>query len=72
VKKLVPDPQDTVPSNELLAAVAAGAAGFSKEQREWSVGEAMVISGFQFTPVELIAKGDSAIAQLIVASRKSA
>ena len=72
VKKLVPDPQDTVPSNELLAAVAAGAAGFSKEQREWSVGEAMVISGFQFTPVELIAKGDSAIAQMIVASRKSA
>ena len=30
----------------------------------------MVLSGFQFTPVELIAKGDSAIAQMIVDARK--
>ena len=70
VKKVVPDVQDTIPSNELLAAIANGAGGFTKEQREWSVGEAMVISGFQYTPVELIAKGDAAIAKLIVDSRK--
>jgi len=70
VRKAIPDPHDTVPTAELLAAVAAGAAGFSKEQREWSIGEAMVISGFQFTPVELIQKGDSAVAQMIVAARK--
>ena len=70
VRKAVPDPQDTVPSPERIAAVAAGAGGFTKEQREWSIGEAMVLSGFQFTPVELIAKGDSAIAQMIVDARK--
>ena len=70
VRKVVPDPQDTVPTAERIAAVAAGAGGFTKEQREWSIGEAMVLSGFQFTPVELIAKGDSAIAQMIVDARK--
>ena len=70
VRRAVPDPQDTVPTPELLAAVAAGAGGFTKEQREWSIGEAMVLSGFQYTPVELIAKGDAAIAKVIVDSRK--
>ena len=70
VRKVVPDPQDTVPTAERIAAVAAGAGGFTKEQREWSIGEAMVLSGFQFTPVELIAKGDRAIAQMIVDARK--
>ena len=72
VRKAVPDPQDTVPTPELLAAVAAGAGGFTKEQREWSVGEAMVLSGFQYTPVELLAKGDAAIARVIVDARKGA
>lgn len=70
VRKVVPDPQDTVPSAERLALVAAGGATFTKEQREWSVGEAMVVSGFQYTPVELIAQGDAAIAKLIVDARK--
>lgn len=70
--KRMPEPQDTVPTPELLAAAAAGAATFNKEQREWSIGEAMVVSGFQFTPVELIAKGDAAVAQMILAARKSA
>ena len=54
----------------LLLREPAGAGGFTKEQREWSIGEAMVLSGFQFTPVELIAKGDRAIAQMIVDARK--
>ena len=70
--KRVPDPQDTVPTPELLAAAAAGAATFSKEQREWSIGEAMVVTGFQFTPVELIAQGDAAVAKLILDARKGA
>ena len=70
--KRMPEPQDTVPTPELLAAAAAGAATFNKEQREWSIGEAMVVTGFQFTPVELIAKGDAAVAQMILAARKSA
>lgn len=68
--KRAPEPQDTVPSPELLAAVAAGAAVLSKEQREWCVGEAMVLTGFQYTPVELIELGDAAIARKIVEARK--
>ena len=64
------DPQDAVPTPELLAAAAAGAATLSKEQREWCVGEAMVLTGFQYTPVELLEKGDSHIARLIVGARQ--
>lgn len=65
-----PEPQDTVPSPELLAAVSAGAATFTREQREWCVGEAMVLTGFQFTPVELLEKGDANIAKLILQARQ--
>ncbi|WP_295364151.1 hypothetical protein [Arenimonas sp.] len=70
--KRAPEPQDTVPTPELLAAVAAGAAVLSKEQREWCVGEAMVLTGFQYTPVELLEQGDAAIARRIVEARKGA
>ena len=66
-----PEPQDTVPTPELLAAAAAGAATFTREQREWCVGEAMVLTGFQFTPVELLEKGDSNIAQVILQARQA-
>jgi hypothetical protein len=68
--KRAPEPQDTVPTPELLGAVAAGAATLSKEQREWCVGEAMVLTGFQYTPVELLEKGDAHVARLIVDARK--
>jgi hypothetical protein len=68
--KRAPEPQDTVPTPELLAAAAAGAAAFTKEQREWCVGEAMVLTGFSFTPVELIEKGDAAMAKIILDARK--
>jgi hypothetical protein len=64
-----PEPQDTIPSNELLAAAAAGAATFTSSQREWCVGEAMVLTGFQFTPVELLQKGDTHLAKLIQMAR---
>ena len=69
--KRAPEPQDTVPSPELLAAAAAGAATFTREQREWCVGEAMVLTSFQFTPVELLEKGDSHVAQLILQARQA-
>ncbi|GAB2500052.1 hypothetical protein [Arenimonas alkanexedens] len=68
--KRAPEPQDTTPTPELLGAVAAGAATLSKEQREWCVGEAMVLTGFQYTPVELLEKGDAHVARLIVDARK--
>ena len=70
--KKAPEPQDTVPGPDLLALVAAGAATLGKEQREWCVGEAMVLTGFQFTPVELIEKGDAAMARMILEARKGA
>ena len=65
-----PEPQDSVPSPEVLTAAAAGAVTFTREQREWCVGEAMVLTGFQFTPVELLEKGDANVAQLILQSRR--
>ena len=68
--KTLPDPQDTVPGDQLLGAVAAGAAVLSKEQREWCVGEAMVLTGFQYTPVELLEKGEAAVARIILDARK--
>lgn len=64
-----PPPEGPMPTPEILKAVADGLRPFSKEQREWSVGEAMVLSGFQYTPVELIDKGDSHIARIIVDAR---
>jgi len=67
-----PEPQDTVPSTLLLTAAAAGAATLTREQREWCVGEAMVLTGFQFTPVELLEKGDTHIAKLILQARQGA
>jgi hypothetical protein len=67
-----PEPEDTVPSTPLLTAAAAGAATFTREQREWCVGEAMVLTGFQFTPVELLEKGDTHIAKLILQARQGA
>lgn len=63
------DQEGPVPSPEVLAAVAAGARKFSDRQREWSVAEAMVLSGFQYTPVELLEMGDVHIATVIVGAR---
>jgi hypothetical protein len=59
-----------VPTTEILNAVAAGSRGLTDGQREWCVGEAMVLTGFQVTPVELLARGDSQIARLILESRR--
>lgn len=58
-----------VPSADVLAAVAAGARKFSDRQREWSIAEAMVLSGFQYTPVELLAMGDTPVAGIILGAK---
>jgi phage tail tape-measure protein len=60
-----------VPSAELLQDVIAGRTVFNKEQREWSVSEAMVLSGFQYTPVELLEKGDGFIAGILRDKQKT-
>ncbi len=55
-----------VPTDVVLRAVLAGGRALTREQREWCVGEAMVTTGFQFTPVELIEKGDAHLAGLVL------
>src|SRR4249919_1718395 len=62
--------ENRVPSPEVLAMVMAGARGFTNAQREWCVGEAMVLSGFAFTPMELIEQGDVKIAKIIADSQR--
>jgi hypothetical protein len=57
--------ENRIPSPEVLATVATGARRFTNAQREWCVGEAMVLSGFQLTPMELIEQGDAKIAEII-------
>jgi hypothetical protein len=59
-----------IPSPETLAAIAAGKRGFTKEQREWALGEGMVLSGFRQTHVELLEQGEPALAQMILNGKK--
>ena len=60
-----------IPSEELMSLIAAGGRQFTQAQREWCVGEAMVLSGFQYTPIELIEQGDASIAKIITGARKN-
>ena len=64
-----PDPESHIPTVDILKAVAEGARQFTKEQREFSVGEAMVVLSFAYTPVELLEKGDAFLAQSLLDAR---
>jgi hypothetical protein len=68
----VAEEESRIPSAEVLAAIAAGARQFTQAQREWCVGEAMVLSGFEYTPMELIEQGDAQIARIIASARGGA
>ena len=57
-----------MPSRAILEAVAAGRREFSKEQREWMIGETLALTSWQYTPVEMIEKGDAWMAQLVLDS----
>jgi len=70
-RSTINEEESRVPSAEILAVIAAGARQFTNAQREWCVGEAMVLSGFQFTPMELIEQGDARIAKIIIESMRS-
>ena len=59
-----------IPSDDLIAIVASGGRQFTDAQREWCVGEAMVLSNFQYTPMELIEQGDAKIAGIIHARHR--
>ena len=60
------DPASVGLSREELHAVASGQRTLSREEREWCIGEAMVLSGFQQTPAALLAGGEPALARLIL------
>jgi len=55
-----------MPSREVLEAVLAGKRNFNKAQLEFTVGEVMVLTGWEMTPIELIEKGESWLAQQVL------
>lgn len=55
-----------MPSRAVLEAVAAGTRKFSKEQLEFTVGEVMVLTGWEMTPLELLEKGEKWLAQQVL------
>lgn len=57
---------NTTPTRDLLQAVAAGERKLTGDQRDWCIGEAMVLTGFERTPVQLLENGEAALAQLIL------
>ena len=60
-----------VPTPEALEAIANGKRKFTKEQQEWALGEAMVLSGFRQTHFELLEQGEPALAKMILQHRKA-
>jgi hypothetical protein len=55
-----------MPSRAVLEAVAAGERKFTKAQLEFSIAEAMVLTGWAQTPLELTSNGEPWIATLIL------
>lgn len=53
-------------SREALQDVAEGRRALSRDERDWCIGEAMVLSGFQHSPAQLLADGEAALARLIL------
>jgi hypothetical protein len=62
----VVEPEGDVPTEEILRLVAEGVRGFSDPQREWCMGEAMVVLEFQLSPQELLGRGDQVLARVIL------
>lgn len=60
------DPADIALTQDELRAVAAGRRALTPDERDWCMGEALVRTGFQHTPVQLIERGEPALAQLIL------
>ena len=58
-----------IPDQELLRAVANGTAVLSDDHRDWCLAEAMVLTGFERTPVQLMEDGEAALAALILSGK---
>ena len=54
------------PGKVILQMVVAGRREFSPEQRDWCLGEAMVLTEFREDPTELLARGDQALAAMVL------
>ena len=59
-------------TREALQEIAEGRRALSRDEREWCIGEAMVLSGFQKNPAQLLADGEAALARLILDAPASA
>ncbi len=55
-----------MPGRAVLEAVIAGERSFTKAQLEFTIAEAMVLTGWQMTPLELTEKGEPWLAQLVL------
>lgn len=60
------DPEAVPPPSFVLEMVKAGERRFNKPQREFAVAEAMIVTGWQYTPVELLERGESWLAGLLL------
>lgn len=67
---VAPPPEDGELGVAILTAVAAGERALSEAQREIAVGEAVVLSGFEVNPEELIALGDAEIGRVLLDLRE--
>ena len=60
-----------MPGQAVLEAVIAGERKFNKAQLEFSVSEAMVLTNWEMTPLEIIGKGEVWLAELILKNHSS-
>ena len=60
------DPEAVPPPTFVLEMVKSGERRFNKAQREFAVAEAMIVTGWQFTPVELLERGETWLASLLL------
>lgn len=61
-----------MPGQAVLEEVIAGRRHFTKAQLEFSVSEAIVLMGWEMTPVEILAKGEPWLAELILKNHAGA
>ncbi len=60
-----------MPGQAVLEAIIAGERKFNKAQLEFSVSEAMVLTNWEMTPLEIIGKGEVWLAELILKNHSS-
>jgi hypothetical protein len=60
------DPEAVPPPPFVLELVQSGQRAFNKAQREFAVAEAMIVTGWQYTPVELLERGEAWLAALLL------